>query len=83
VLKALHEDLGTISSLSMFVDSYAIFVMLSLCYAQHLDYLLHILFPSPSILQHYIKFDIHIIYTLENLFDAESFDGSISHLVCC
>ncbi len=82
MLKALHEDLRTIFSPSMFVDSYAIFAMLSLCYAQCLDYLLHTLFPSPSILQHYTKFDIHTIVTLEKLFDAESFDGSISHLVC-
>jgi hypothetical protein len=82
VLKALDEDLGTIFSLSMFSYSYAIFVMLSLCYVQCLDYLLHSLFPSPNILQHYTKFDIHTIVTLEKLFDAKYFDGFINHLVC-
>jgi hypothetical protein len=56
--------------------------MLSLCYVQRFDYLFHTLFPSPSILQHYTKFNIHSIVTLEKLFDAESFVGSISHLVC-
>ncbi len=82
MLKALHENLGTISSLFMFADSYAIFAMLSSCYSQCFNYLLRTLFPSPSILQHYTKFNIHTIVTLEKLFDVKSFDGSISHLIC-
>jgi hypothetical protein len=49
VAKALHEDLGTISSLLMFVDPHVAFVMLSLYYAQRSCYLLRTMFPSPSI----------------------------------
>jgi len=55
--------------------------MFSLNYAQHLGYLLCIVFPSPSILQHYAKFDIHTIATLEKLPGARSFGGFIGHLV--
>jgi hypothetical protein len=36
VVKAFHEDLGTISSLPMFVDPQAVFVMPSLCCANTL-----------------------------------------------
>ncbi len=50
VVKVLHEDLGTIVSLLMFVDPHVIFVMFSLCYAQHVSYLFRIMFPSPCIL---------------------------------
>jgi hypothetical protein len=39
-------------------------VMLSLCYAQQPSYLHHIVFPSPCILQHYIKFDVCTIAML-------------------
>ncbi len=39
------------------------------------------MFPSPNILQHYVKFDIHTIATLEKLFGARSFGGSIGHLI--
>jgi hypothetical protein len=38
------------------------------------------MFPSLSILQHYIKFDIRTIVMLEKLFDATSFGGCIGHL---
>jgi hypothetical protein len=38
------------------------------------------MFPSPSILQHYAKFNIRTLITLEKLFGARSFGGSIDHL---
>ncbi len=56
--------------------------MLSLCYDQHFTYFLCIMFPSPCILQHYFEFNIHTIVMLQNLLDAGSFGGSISHLIC-
>ncbi len=39
------------------------------------------MFPSPCILQHYDKFNICTIVTLEKLLGVGSFGGSISHLV--
>jgi hypothetical protein len=53
-------------------------VMFSLCYVYQLGYLLHISFPSPSILQHYVEFDIHTIFRLEKLFGVGSFGGFVS-----
>ncbi len=53
-----------------------------LCYAQCLGYLLHIMFPFPGILQHYVEFVIHTITTLEKLFGVGSFGGYISYLAC-
>jgi hypothetical protein len=50
MVKALHKDLGTISNHPMFVDPHVTFAMLSLCYAQHLGYLLCTIFSSPNIL---------------------------------
>jgi len=41
------------------------------------------MFLSLCILQHYIEFDTHTIVSLEKLFDARFFGGSIGHLVCC
>jgi hypothetical protein len=41
------------------------------------------MFPSLSILQHYAKFDTCTIVTLEKLFDATCFGGSIGHLARC
>ncbi len=55
--------------------------MLSLCYTQRSGYLLHTMFPSLNILQYYAKFDTHTIATLEKLFSARSFGGSIGLLV--
>jgi len=55
--------------------------MFSLCYAQRPSYLLCAVFPSPSILQHYVEFDTHTIATLEKLLGAQSFGGFIDHLV--
>jgi hypothetical protein len=40
------------------------------------------MFPSPSILKHYIEFDIDTIITLEKLFGVGSFNGSINDLIC-
>ncbi len=64
VSKALQKDLNKITNLPMPVDLQAAFVMLSLCYAQQPSYLHHIVFPSPCILQHYIKFDVCTIAML-------------------
>ncbi len=50
------------------------------CNAQCHGYLFRIVFPSPGILKHYTKFDIHTIATLEKSFSAGSFGGSIGHL---
>jgi hypothetical protein len=38
------------------------------------------MFPSLSILQHYVEFDTRTIATLKKLFSVGSFGGSISHL---
>jgi len=65
----------------MLVDLQTIFAMFSLCYAQHLGYLLHTVFPFLSILQHYVKFNICTILTLEKLLGARFLSGSIGHLV--
>ncbi len=83
VFEALHEDFGMISSLLMLVDRQVAFTMFSLCYAQHLGYLFCIMFSSPSILKHYINFNICIITMLEKLHGVGFFDGSIGHLVHC
>jgi hypothetical protein len=45
----------------IFVDLKVVFAMFSFCYAQRLNYLKRIVFPSPSILQYYTKFDVHTI----------------------
>jgi hypothetical protein len=39
------------------------------------------MFPSLSILQHYVEFNTRVIFTLENLLSVGSFDGSFDHLV--
>jgi hypothetical protein len=39
------------------------------------------MFPSPSILQHYVEFNTCTIPTLEKLSSLGSFDGFIGHLV--
>jgi hypothetical protein len=41
------------------------------------------MFTSPNILQHYTKFDIHSIITLEKLLGVGSFGGFIGHLAFC
>ncbi len=57
--------------------------MLLLCYAQHLGYLFHTMFPSLSILQHYAEFNTCTIVTLQKLLGAGFFGGSVGHLVHC
>jgi hypothetical protein len=39
------------------------------------------MFPSTSILQHYIEFDTRTIVTLKKLLNVASFGGFINHLV--
>ncbi len=41
------------------------------------------MFPSPSILQHYVKFNTCTIVMLEKVFGVGSFGGSINHLAHC
>jgi hypothetical protein len=53
----------------------------SFCYAQWPNYLQCIIFPSLSILQHYIKFDVCTIIMLEKLLWSRSFGTIVSHLV--
>jgi hypothetical protein len=65
----------------MFKDPQEAFVMFLLCYAQCLSYLLGTMFPSLIILQHYVKFDIRIIITLEKLLGVGTLGGSIGHLI--
>jgi hypothetical protein len=67
----------------MFVNPQVGFVMFLLCYARCWGYLLHIVFPSPSILHHYAEFNTRTIVTLEKLLGAGSFSDSIGHLVRC
>jgi len=38
-------------------------------------------FSSPNIVQHYVKFDLHTIVTLEKLLNTRSFSTIIDHLV--
>ncbi len=75
VVEALHEDFGMISILPMFV-------IFSLCYVQRSGYLLRTMFPSPSILQHYVEFSIRTIVMLEKLLGVGSFSNFISHQIC-
>jgi hypothetical protein len=83
IAKAFQEDLNTIASLPMFIHPQIAFVMFSFCYVQHPSYFLRIIFPSWSILRHYIKFDSHTIATLEKLLSARSFSIMVGHLVHC
>ncbi len=64
MVEVLHEDLGTIFSFLLLIDYHVAFVMFLLCYAERPCYLFHILFPSLSILQHYVEFNIHTIVML-------------------
>jgi hypothetical protein len=65
----------------MLEDFQANFAMFSLYCAQHLGYLIRtIVFPFLVILQHYVKFDIRIMATLEKLLGVGSFGGFIGHL---
>ncbi len=81
VAKVFHEDFGMIFNFFMFIDFQTTFAMLSLCYAQPPSYLICIMFPSLSILQHYVEFDYCIIIMLKKLLGVKSFGGSICHLI--
>jgi len=83
ILEVFQEDLSMIINLFMFTNFQATFVMFSLCYAQPLNYLQCIVFPSLGILQRYTEFDVHIIVMLEKLLGSRSFGTIISHLACC
>jgi hypothetical protein len=78
-----HEDLGTIFSFLILVNLEATFAMFLLHYVEWSGYVLHTMFPSPCILQHYVEFDTHIIVTLEKLLSVKSFGGLINHLARC
>jgi hypothetical protein len=41
-----------------------------------------IVFSSPNIIQHYVKFNLHTIVTLEKLLGMGSFGTIMDHLVC-
>jgi hypothetical protein len=56
--------------------------MLPFCYAQHLNYLLCTIFLFPNILQHYVRFDLCTIVTLEKLLGIGSFDNIVGNLAC-
>jgi hypothetical protein len=81
VLEVLWEDINIISSLFMFINLHVASAMISLCYAQQLCYVQHIVFPSLGILQHYTKFDACTIAMLEKLLGLGSFGTTMSHLV--
>jgi hypothetical protein len=64
----------------MFVDPQAAFAMFLFCYAQQLNYLQCIIFPSLGILQHYTKFDACTMVMLEKLLKLGSFGTIVGHL---
>jgi hypothetical protein len=64
----------------MLTNPQVVFAMFSLCYAQLLNYLQCTIFPSPNILQHYTKFDVHTIIMLEKLLGSGSFFTIVDHL---
>lgn len=68
VVEAFHEDLGVVFSFLILINPQVAFAMFLLCYAQCFNYLLHMMFPSPCILQHCVEFDTHTITMLEKLF---------------
>jgi len=83
MVEAFHEDLEMIFSLFLLVDLQGTFMTLLLCYSQQPSYLLGTMFPSLSILQHFAKFNICTIVTLEKLLGVGFFGGSIGHLAYC
>jgi hypothetical protein len=72
-----------IINLPMIIDPQIIFAMLSFCYAQWPNYLHHTIFPSPSILQRYTKFDACTITMLEKILGLGSFGTIVGHLAHC
>ncbi len=67
----------------MLANLHVAFVMFLLCYVSWPGYLLHIMFPSLGILQHYVEFVIRTKTTLEKLFGVGSFGGYINYLAHC
>jgi hypothetical protein len=67
VAHAVQGDFNTIVNFLMFIDPQAFFGMFSFCYAQYPCYLLFTTFLSPSVLQHYAKFDLRTMVMLEKL----------------
>jgi hypothetical protein len=64
----------------MLANPHVAFVMLSFCYAQCPSSLLHIIFLSLAILQHYVEYDSCTIVTLEKLLGVGSFSTIAGHL---
>ncbi len=83
LLKVFQKDLNTIISLIMLTNPQATFAMFSFCYAQRLNYLQYIVFPSLGILQRYTEFDVCSIVMLEKQLGSRSFGTIVGHLVCC
>jgi hypothetical protein len=67
----------------MLVNPHVVFLILLFCYAQCPSYLLHIIFLSSGILQHYVEYDSCTIVTLEKLLGARSFSTIMVHLAHC
>jgi hypothetical protein len=44
--------------------------------------MMHLVFSSPNIVQHYVKFDLCTIATLEKILHTRSFNTILDHLVC-
>jgi hypothetical protein len=53
--------------------------MFLFCYAQWPNYLQHVVFPSPSILQRYIEFHVHTIAMSKKLLKYGSFGTIVGH----
>ncbi len=77
VAHAVQGDFNTIVSFPMFINPQATSRMFSLCYAQHPCYILCIIFMSPSVLQHYAKFDLLTMVMLEKLLGTWSFSTTM------
>lgn len=80
VVEALQEDFNIIVNLLMFENLQATLEFFLFSYAWCLGYLLYIVFSSPSMLQHYAKFDSHIVNTLERLLGVGSLSVMVGHL---
>lgn len=45
--------------------------------------MMHVVFLSPNIVQHYVKFDLSTIVALEKLLGTRAFNIIMDHLVSC
>jgi hypothetical protein len=79
--ETFKKNLNTIISFIMLVDPHVTFALFSFCYAQHLSYLLCIVFMFLGILWYYVKFNLHTIVMLEKLLGSRSFGIMMGHLV--